>query len=284
MNDQENKDNQDVADIFKKPAQTEAPKPEAKQAATPATTPEPQKVAAKKTTESPETIEKEDLTKEQKQSKLITFILDLALNLIIVFGLVFLIQNFIASPFKVFGPSMCDTLNNINEECHQGYGEYIIVNKLVYKDFFGWSISQPDRGDIIVFHPPQTDKDFFIKRIIGIPGDTIKLIDGNVFLFNDEYETGYELPEVYLNETNSGNTLPSTNRVTTFDVPEGQYFVLGDNRVASTDSRSCFRDAFQGGCRGEEAYFLPRENIEGRAWVVLWPFGGIRLIERADYF
>lgn len=284
MNDQENKDNQDVADIFKKPAQTETPKPEAKQAANPATTIEPQTDTAKKTTETPEKIETEDLTKEQKQSKLITFILDLALNLIIVFGLVFLIQNFIASPFKVFGPSMCDTLNNINEECHQGYGEYIIVNKLIYKDFFGWSISQPDRGDIIVFHPPHTDKDFFIKRIIGIPGDTIKLIDGNVFLFNDEYETGYELPEVYLNETNSGNTLPSTNRVTTFDVPEGQYFVLGDNRVASTDSRSCFRDAFQGGCRGEEAYFLPRENIEGRAWVVLWPFSGIRLIERADYF
>jgi signal peptidase I len=222
--------------------------------------------------------------KKKKQSKFITFLLDLGLNLLIVFGLVFVIQTFLASPFKVFGPSMCDTLNYINEECEKGYGEYIIVNKLVYKNFFGWSLADPDRGDIVVFHPPHTDKDFFIKRVIGIPGDTIKLIDGKVFLFNDEYETGYELPEDYLNDENADNTIPSTNRVTTFEVPEDHFFLLGDNRGHSTDSRSCFRDAFQGGCRGEESHFLPKENIEGRAWVVLWPFNKIRLIPKADYF
>lgn len=225
-----------------------------------------------------------DEAQEKKQSKFITFILDLGLNLLIVFGLVFVIQTFIASPFKVFGPSMCNTLNFIDEECHQGYGEYIIVNKLVYKNFFGWSLTEPTRGDIVVFHPPHTDKDFFIKRIIGIPGDTIKLIDGKVFLFNDEYETGFELPEDYLNEENSGNTIPSTNRVTTFEVPDGKLFLMGDNRSHSTDSRSCFRDAFQGGCRGEEGYFLNRSNIEGRAWVVLWPFDMIRMIDRGNYF
>lgn len=271
MNDTENKDKQDVAEIFNKPAK-------------PVTPQKPEINASVETSKPEEKDMAENAAPEEKQSKLITFILDLALNLVIVFGLVFLIQTFIASPFKVFGPSMCDTLNNLNGECHQGYGEYIIVNKLVYKDFFGWSISDPDRGDIVVFHPPGNEGEFYIKRIIGIAGDTIKLIDGKVFLFNDDYETGFELPEPYLNETNAENTLPSTNRVTTFDVPEGEFFVMGDNRVASTDSRSCFRDAFQGGCRGEEAYFLPRENIEGRAWVVLWPFDGIRLIERADYF
>jgi signal peptidase I len=271
MIDQENIDKQDVAEIFNKPAAPEET--------------EAQKVPVETSKTLAENKEiPENIAPEEKQSKLITFILDLALNLIIVFGLVFLIQTFIASPFKVFGPSMCDTLNNLNGECHQGYGEYIIVNKLVYKDFFGWSISDPDRGDIIVFHPPGNEGEFYIKRIIGIKGDTIKLIDGKVFLFNDEYETGYELPEPYLNETNAENTLPSTNRVTTFTVPEDKFFVMGDNRVASTDSRSCFRDAFQGGCRGEEAYFLPRENIEGRAWVVLWPLSGIRLIDKADYF
>lgn len=222
--------------------------------------------------------------KEKQQSKFVTFLLDLGLNLLIVFGLVYVIQTFIASPFKVFGPSMCNTLNYIEEECLYGYGEYIIVNKLVYKNFFGWSLSEPGRGDIVVFHPPHTDKDFFIKRIIGVEGDTIKLIDGKVFLFNNEYETGYELPETYLSEENSNNTIPSTNRVTTFEVPEDYYFLLGDNRNHSTDSRSCFRDAFQGGCRGEEGYFLKKQNIEGRAWVVLWPFTKIRMIDRADYF
>lgn len=221
--------------------------------------------------------------KKKQKARLVTFILDLALNLLIVFGLVYIIQTFIASPFKVFGPSMCDTLNNINEKCLQGYGEYIIVNKLIYKDFFGKSISEPKRGDIIVFHPPHTEKQFYIKRIIGIPGDTVKLIDGKVYIFNNEYPTGYELPEGYLNNINNGKTFPSTNKVTTFNVSDDKYFVLGDNRNASTDSRSCFRDAFQGGCRGNEDHFLPHENIEGKAWVVLWPINYMRILEEIDY-
>jgi signal peptidase I len=214
----------------------------------------------------------------------VTLLLDIGLNLLIVFGLVFVIQTFIASPFKVYGPSMCDTINNIDNECLYGYGEYIIVNKLIYQKFFGWSLSEPSRGDIIVFHPPTSQEQFYIKRIIGVYGDTIKLIDGKVYLFNNEHETGYELPEPYLNATNSGNTLPSTNRITTFNVPEGQYLVMGDNRNQSTDSRSCFRDAYEGGCRGEEAYFLPKENIEGKASVVLWPLNKIRTLKSAEYF
>lgn len=222
--------------------------------------------------------------KKQEGGKLISFILDIALNLLIVFGLVYVIQTFIASPFKVYGPSMCDTLNYIEGECHRGYGEYIIVNKLIYKDFFGFSLSKPERGDIIVFHPPHSDEQFYIKRIIGIPGDTVKLIEGDVFIFNDDFPTGYDLPEPYLNANNVDETLPSTNRVTTFNVPQGAYFVLGDNRKQSTDSRSCFRDAFQGGCRGNNQYFLPRENIEGKAWVVLWPLNKIRVIEEVDYY
>jgi len=224
---------------------------------------------------------------EQEETKggFVTLLLDIGLNLLIVFGLVFVIQTFIASPFKVYGPSMCDTINNINEECQYGYGEYIIVNKLIYQKFFGWSLDDPSRGDIIVFHPPHSEDQFYIKRIIGVPGDTIKLIDGKVYLFNNEHETGYELPEPYLNATNSGSTLPSTNRITTFDVPEGKYFVMGDNRHQSTDSRSCFRDVYEGGCRGEEdGPFLPKENIEGKASVVLWPLKKIRTLQSAEYF
>ena len=259
-------DTQDVSEIFKKPA----------------TEPKPQAV----TTEPAEQVEEKKEGEEGKKggSKVVTFILDLTLNLLIVFGLVYIIQTFIASPFKVYGPSMCDTLNKIEEQCMSGYGEYIIVNKLVYQDFFGWSLSDPDRGDIIVFHPPHTDKQYYIKRIIGIPGDTVKLIDGKVYIFNENYPTGYEIPEDYLNEDNAENTNPSTsNRVTTFTVPDDEYFVLGDNRVQSVDSRSCFRDPFQGGCRGEEAYFLPKDNISGKAWVVLWPQNHIRILEEATY-
>jgi len=254
----------DVTDIFKKSVNEET------------------ETTVKKPVQQSEPVPPEPFSQE-KGGKLLTFILDLALNLLIVFGLVYIIQTFIASPFKVFGPSMCNTLNYLNDECQSGYGEYIIVNKLIYKDFFGWSLSQPQRGDIIVFHPPHTSEQFYIKRIIGLSGDTIKLIDGKIFLFNEENQTGYELPEDYLSDYNKGKTNPSTNRVTSFTVPDGEYFVLGDNRNESTDSRSCFRDAFQGGCRGEESYFLPRANIEGKAWVVLWPLNHIRLIPEADY-
>lgn len=261
-------DNRDVSEIFgKKEEKTE----------TPTETPKEEVNQVK---------EDPSLQTEETEQKgtFLTLLLDIALNLLIVFGLVFIIQTFIASPFKVYGPSMCDTLNNINDECHHGYGEYIIVNKLIYQEILGWSLSEPSRGDIIVFHPPHSKDQFYIKRIIGVPGDTIKLIDGKVYLFNDEYETGYELNEPYLNETNNGHTNPSTNRVTKFEVPEGQYFVMGDNRNQSTDSRSCFRDVFEGGCRGEGSYFLPKENIEGKASVVLWPLNKIRVLESAEYF
>jgi signal peptidase I len=179
---------------------------------------------------------------------------------------------------------MCDTLNNIEGECLQGYGEYIIVNKLIYKDFFGWSITKPKRGDIIVFHPPHTKDQFYIKRIIGEPGDTVKLIDGKVYIFNSEHPTGLELKENYLNEENQGNTNPSrTNRQTSFTVPKDMYFVLGDNREHSIDSRNCFRDDYEGSCRGTDNFFLPRKNIEGKAWVVLWPLTKIRLLDHVDY-
>lgn len=260
-----NADKRDVSEIFKSPAKIPETPVQPKEEAKPL-------------------VEHEITAAKKGSGRLITFILDLALNLLIVFGLVYVIQTFIASPFKVYGPSMCDTLNNIEDTCMTGYGEYIIVNKLIYKDFFGWSLSEPERGDIIVFHPPHTNKQFYIKRIIGLPEDTVKLIDGKVYIFNDEYPTGLELKEDYLNEDNAGNTNPSTsNRITTFTVGEDEYFVLGDNRMQSVDSRSCFRDPFQGGCRGEEEYFLPRENISGKAWVVLWPVQYIRMIGEASY-
>ena len=261
-------DNRDVSEIFKK----KEPVPPAGPLTTPIET---------------ETAEAEIKTNSESEPKgtFLTLLLDIALNLLIVFALVFIIQTFIASPFKVYGPSMCDTINNINGECQHGYGEYIIVNKLIYHDFFGWSLSEPSRGDVIVFHPPHSEDQFYIKRIIGVPGDTIKLIDGKVYLFNSEHETGYELPEPYLNEINNGHTNPSTNRVTTFEVPEGEYFVMGDNRLQSTDARSCFRDPFEGGCRGDSnGYYLPKDNIEGKASVVLWPLNKIRTIKTAEYF
>lgn len=204
------------------------------------------------------------------------FILDVALNAAIIVGLVFLIRANLISPFQVSGPSMCDTLNKIDGECVKSYGEYIIVNKFVYRDFWGYRYSEPQRGDIVVFEPPHKEKEFFIKRIIGLPGEKIKLNHGYVEIFNDEYPEGMRLEENYLNSKNIGNTRSDARGYSEFLVPEGHYFVLGDNRSSSNDSRRCFRE---NSCSDEEATpYLKWENIEGKAWFVLLPLENIRLL------
>jgi signal peptidase I len=223
---------------------------------------------------------------EEKRANAVLAI-DLILNLIIIIILVQIIHGYIISPFQVFGSSMCNTLNFIDNECKNGYGEYIIVNKAIYQNFFGWQVGTPQRGDIIVFHPPQNPKEFYIKRVIGLPGETVKLKDGFVYIYNKEQPDGFKLDEPYLNETNQGNTFPSRMHANndTFEVPEGQYFVLGDNRTGSTDSRMCFAErALSGECNAPGATpFLKPEIIQGKAWLVLWPLEKISVLESPKY-
>ena len=102
---------------------------------------------------------------------------------------------------------MCDTFNYFDGSCNTGYGEYIIVNKFGYQNFLGWQVGLPQRGDVIVFHPPHNDTEFFIKRIIGLPGETVKIIDNKIFIFNSEFPDGFELDEIYLNARNEDNTV-----------------------------------------------------------------------------
>jgi len=212
------------------------------------------------------------------KNRLATLIIDLGLNLLIVFGLVFIIQSFIISPFRVSGPSMCNTLNYVNGECLQGYGDYIIVNKI------GYIVGEPARGDVVVFRPPHAEDQFYIKRIIGIPGDTVKIINKKIYIFNSKYPNGYELEEEeYLNEDNYGKTQLGNNRETEFNVPDGKYFVLGDNRHNSTDSRNCFRDVYEGACRGTDDYFISKSSIEGKAWLLLWPIQHIGFLDKPSY-
>ena len=213
------------------------------------------------------------------------FWLDILLNIVIIVSLVFIIRTYIISPFQVYGPSMCDTLNSFNGQCQRTYGEYQIVNKFGYQNFFGWQVGLPSRGDIIVFHPPMNESEFFIKRIIGLPGETVKLKDGKIFIINKEHPEGFELPENYLNNTNRDNTHPYDRTRTDFEVPENSYFVLGDNRVASSDARSCFQEtAGNEPCSGPgKSPFLSLDHIEGKAWVILWPLSKIQLLPNPEY-
>lgn len=212
------------------------------------------------------------------------FLADLIINIAVIVVLVYGVRTLLISPFQVYGPSMCDTLNNINKKCQDGYGEYLIVNKVLYYPFFGYRFGAPQRGDIIVFRPPHNPNDFYIKRIIGLPGEKVKLQNGKVYIYNKEHQTGWELPEPYLNEENRNQTYPMLSQmVTTYEVPEGRYFVLGDNRLKSTDSRMCFRGPGDSECNNPINYFLDINRIEGKSWIVLWPFDRARILRSPAY-
>lgn len=224
------------------------------------------------------------LEKFEQQYPSAYFVADLLLNILIIIVLVFGVRTYLISPFQVYGPSMCNTMNYINERCQEGFGEYIIVNKAIYYPFFGRSFSSPQRGDIIVFRPPNVKKDFYIKRVIGLPGETVKIQSGRIYIENEEHKNGWELPEPYLSNENRNQTYPvPAQTVATYKVPTNMYFALGDNRKKSTDSRSCFAGPGDRYCNETVNHFLPLEYIEGKAAVVLWPFNKVRILSNPEY-
>lgn len=214
---------------------------------------------------------------KEKLKKILLWTLDIVLNVAIVLGTVLLIEKFLVTPFDIYGPSMCNTLNLMDGKCTQEYGERIILNKAIYY------VSEPERGDIIVFVPKTSDEKYLIKRVIGLPGETVEILNGYVYITNEANPTGVKLEENYLNETNLGHTKPLSG-TTIFQVPEEEYFVLGDNRNSSTDSRSCFQSNLSNSCKDNpENAFVPLKNIDGKAWVVFWPLSSLRVLDTADY-
>ncbi|MCM0592375.1 MAG: signal peptidase I [Gloeotrichia echinulata DEX184] len=161
--------------------------------------------------------------------------------------LAFLIRTFIAEPRYIPSDSMVPTLHT---------GDRLVVEKISYH------FHPPTIGDIIVFQPPAElqrrgyPKDqAFIKRIIGQPGEIINVADGKVYI------NGQPLQEDYIAE-------PPNSPFPPVKVPEGEFFVMGDNRNDSNDSR------YWG--------FLPQKNIIGRATFRFWPLDRFGLIERAS--
>lgn len=170
---------------------------------------------------------------EQKTNETWEWIKALGLAVI----LAFIIHQFVFAQFLVDGESMMPTME---------HHERLIVNKLVYR------LHEPQHGDIIVFqYPSDTSKDF-IKRVIGLPGDTIEVRDHKVF------RNGQELDEGYLGEPTNGTYGP-------VQVPANRLFVMGDNRNNSKDSR----DSMVG--------FVPYDLVVGRADLVFWPLNKFEL-------
>lgn len=125
------------------------------------------------------------------------------------------IRIFIAQPFIVSGSSMYPTFTN---------GQYLIVDEISYR------IKEPQRNDVIVFRYPNDTKKFFIKRIIGLPNETVKINGNEVTIENKEHPDGFKLDQSYVKNF-------SYNNVTNFQLKNNEYFVLGDNRSSSSDSR-----------------------------------------------
>lgn len=214
---------------------------------------------------------------KSQATKIVIWILDLVVNVAIIFALVLIIQTWIVAPFDVSGASMCNTLNYLDDGCHNGYGEKIIINEATYL------ISEPQRGDIVVFKPTAESEKYFIKRIIGLPGETVEIRSGKVFITTADGTTT-ELEENYLNEDNRDNTQAFFGDLTVFEIPNNHYFMMGDNRKASTDSRSCFKSVISSECRDnpEQAY-VHIDDIRGKAWLVWWPLSSIRHLDNQLY-
>ena len=172
------------------------------------------------------------------------------------------IHNFVAQPFEVQQNSMVPTIVD---------GEYILIDKLTPR-FDGYQY-----GDVIVFNPPSgggldTQGIPFIKRVIGMPGDTIALENGRVFVTREgESPVRIEEPYVITDESNApaATLCPRPDCPQSWIVGAGEYFVMGDNRPSSQDSR----------------VFGPidEDTILGRAWLRYFPLERIGLIERPAY-
>lgn len=204
---------------------------------------------------------------EEKQHGLWFHTLDVVFNVVVIIAIVAGIRTFLVSPFQVEGSSMTSTLED---------NEYIIINKLAY------FVGNPERGDIVVFHPPTEQKKYYVKRIIGIPGDEVMVKAGYVSVKKANDTTFTRLDEPYLDERNLGHTYnhpPASGDTSemTYTVPEGKYFVLGDNRQGSLDSRS-----FQM-IDGSMQPFVPENNIKGSVWFVALPFSKIQAFARPNY-
>ncbi len=141
----------------------------------------------------------------------------------------FLIRTFLFENYRVVGHSMDPTLAD---------GEFVAVNKLVYR------LKDPQRGDIVVLREQGSGNRRLIKRIIGLPGERIEIKHGQVYI------NGHHLVEPYIQNPGRSNYAPT-------EIPEEHYFVMGDNRTNSSDSRSWG--------------MLPRSHLIGKAMLTYWP-------------
>ncbi len=180
--------------------------------------------------------------------KLSAFFLDIIEVIVFAIAIFLFVYLLVLQPHKIKGDSMQPNYPD---------GEFLLADKVTYR------LREPKRGDVIVFQAPVSPDEEYIKRIIGLPGEKVSVNGGRVFI------NGERLNEQYLSRTlitSPGNFAKEGEEIL---VPKDYYFVLGDNRNASSDSRAWG--------------FVPFKSINGRAWVIYWPPENFGLVEDIVY-
>jgi len=174
------------------------------------------------------------------------FFLELVKIVVLATITIVLVRYFLFKPFYVKGESMEPTFHE---------REYLIIDEITYR------FRDPQRGEVVVFEAPFNNSEFYLKRVIGLPGERIKIEDNKVIVYNGTNPQGMVLEEIYLDEETPGSV--------SVTLGPGQFFVLGDNRDASFDSRR-----FGPVSKGE---------IVGRAWLRGWPFNKFGVYKKPEY-
>ncbi len=175
---------------------------------------------------------------------------DLAKILILSLIIIIPIRFLVFQPFIVSGSSM---------EPNFHHGDYLVIDEISYR------FREPSRGDVVVLRPPDQPNDFFIKRIIGLPEEKIVFTNGKVKVYAPNDTEGTVLPEDYLRAGTRTNVL----RDQTVKLGSGQYYLLGDNRQASSDSRVWGP--------------LPRQEIVGKVWLKVFPISQLSFFKTPSY-
>jgi len=175
-------------------------------------------------------------------------VFDFLQGIVVVLAIMVMIYLFVMSPQEINGASMEPNFHN---------GEYILTNKIEYK------LKDPSRGDVVVFKSPRNKEIDYIKRVIGLPGDTVSLNDNALFVNGEKVDEPYLASDVVIF---GGSYLREGEEIV---VPEGMYFVVGDNRPHSSDSR--------------EFGPVPKEDFIGKALLRYWPFSEFLVIPQPDY-
>jgi len=197
----------------------------------------------------PHSNEDEDVAPKPKKSFLkraALGVFDFLKTVVIIFVLAFVIKAFVIQPYIIDGESMEPTFQN---------NDYLITEKVSYH------LRQPQRGDIVIFHPPDSLSISYVKRIVGLPEDEVEIKDKKV------YVNGKRIIEPYLT-SNDETAAPKGNDLK-MNVSANEYFVMGDNRNHSRDSR--------------EIGPIPSKNIVSRIWFRLLPVNNIKAFAHVNY-